>query len=114
MRALLKRWWFWLLLSAPSLLVAGFLVSPLAKDPLKAKFDKIERGMTKAQVVEIIGAQPIRSLKWGDSPGYHEDCWSVGEAEIWVYFENGRVDGRDLCRAPTMVQRARSWVKRYI
>jgi hypothetical protein len=113
MRRLLKRWWFWLLLASPLMIVGGLLIS-LPKDPLKDKVSQIKRGMSRDEVVTILGGQPTRSLRWNPSDGYHEDCWSIGEAEIWVYFENGRVDGRDLTRPPTMTEKVRSWVRRYI
>ena len=57
MRMLLKRWWFWLSLLTIVFLAAA--VSFLAPDPFeraKTKFKQIEEGMTKAQVIEIMGS----------------------------------------------------------
>jgi hypothetical protein len=55
---LLKRWWFWLsLITIVFLAVAA--VSFLAPDPVeraKTKFQQIKKGMTKAQVIEIMGS----------------------------------------------------------
>jgi hypothetical protein len=57
---LLKRWWFGLsLITIVFLAVAA--VSFLAPDPVeraKTKFQQIKEGMTKAQVIEVMGPVP--------------------------------------------------------
>jgi hypothetical protein len=66
---LLKRWWFWLSLLTIVFLAAA--VSFLAPDPFeraKTKFKQIEEGMTKAQVIEIMGTAPAIEAKWEDAP----------------------------------------------
>jgi hypothetical protein len=86
---LLKRWWFWL-----SLLTIVFLayaaVSFLAPDPVeraKSKFQQIKEGMTKAQVIEIIGAVPARDGKWEDAP-FGMWKWKFGgDTKVCVVFD---------------------------
>ena len=69
MRMLLKRWWFRVLLVAIVLLAVAVSFLPLdSAQRAKRKFQQIHEGMTKAQVIEIMGAVPAREGKWEDAP----------------------------------------------
>ena len=69
-------------------------VSFLAPDPVeraKTKFQQIKEGigMTKAQVMEIMGTAPAREGKWGPAPFC---VWNFGgDTEICVVFDQGVV-----------------------
>ena len=92
MRKLLKRWRFWLLLVSPFMLTAGLLIAPLPeRDPLQAKVDKIQEGMTKAQVVETIGGLPTWTTPQSGPNSCETSHWVFGNAQIVVVLNEGRV-----------------------
>jgi hypothetical protein len=117
MRDFLKRWWRWGLLSSLFIVVA-LVAAALRKDPLQDKFDKIEPGMAKERVIEIVGSQPTRRGRWtltreiAISPEDWE--WSYRDGLLWVYFENGRVKDSGLFRTPTIIDEILLLVRQYI
>src|SRR5262245_37129275 len=120
MRMLLKRWWFWLsLLTIVFLTVAA--VSLLAPDPVdraKTKFQQINEGMTKAQVMEIMGTPAIEEEKWieGESAAAPFCVWKFGDTAIVCVFDADlRVAVKGLEIDPrTFFERIRDEIKDWI
>jgi hypothetical protein len=74
------------------MLVAGLLIAPFPEDPLQMKVNQIHEGMTKEQVVEIIGSLPTWTTAQLGSSSCETSHWSFGDAQIVVSFRDGRVE----------------------
>jgi hypothetical protein len=110
MRALLKRWWFWGLLAIPFALVVGLLHFP-PLDPTQRKFNQIKDGMTKAQIAEIMES------KGEDRDWSSHHRWFENGGIIYVQFDTRGLAVYKLYRPPyqpTVIERIRSWLRRYI
>jgi hypothetical protein len=129
MRHPLKRRWFWGLLASPFILLAVAFVICVPRESA-SKFRRITSDMTRAQVVEVMGREPketrqaqltisspeARLQGWKatritTADGY----WYVGGDVIVVGFDHdGRVSQACLISKPTIIDKVRYWLRRYI
>jgi hypothetical protein len=118
MRRLLKRWWLWsVFASLFAIIVATILLVPYG-DPISETTRKIETGMTKAQVIEIMGRDPVEAFPLAFSSNthrsVHEWCWwSFGNTDIIVLFHDGRVASQGVRRQPTLLDQILDWINQH-
>ena len=103
-----------LLLASLPLTIAvtlGVLVMlPSSPGVTKAKFDRIEIGMTKIEVEEIFGEKGIIvKVEKGEAPCLY---WNAGDgAEVWIRFSDDCVNGDMTWSADeTFLDKIRSWL----
>jgi len=111
MRSLLKRWWFWTLLIGVFVLIAWTV---LHEESPQLKAVQIKIGMTKEEVLEIMGSQPTLQVELiGTQPTreYENYMWCDGSAKVVVTFKDKRVWNRQLHLPPNIFQRAIIWVR---
>ena len=121
---LMNRRGFWLFLLLVFILPVGILVASLSKDPVEQKFAKIQKGMTREQVTEIMGSEPTDSHS---SPKLHpfsevsdvkseEKCnWRLRKSVVSVYLVNDKVIGAGfLLRSPTIIDKVRLWIMSWL
>ena len=120
----MNRRGFWLFLLFVFILAGGILVAALSEDPVEQKFAKIQEGMTREQVVEIMGSEPTDSHS---SPKLHpfsevsdvkseEKCnWRLRKSVVSVYVVNDKVIGAGfLSRSPTIIDKVRLWIMSWL
>jgi hypothetical protein len=104
-----------LLIASVPLAIVAVTLGVLAMLPprpgvTKANFDRIEKGMTKAQVEEILGEKGfLVKVKKGDAPCLY---WNAGDgAEVWIRFSDDCVNGDMTWSADeTFLDKIRSWL----
>jgi hypothetical protein len=116
MQRLLKRWWFWVLITLPLIVVAGLPL--LSKDALRARFETIKVGMTTDQVVGIIGSQPTRTVQgvgFGQYVWDFEDALDTGcDGFVLVFFDDKWRVTSTVLSDPPMVDRLWIWVSMHL
>jgi hypothetical protein len=106
MRALLKRWWFWvgavLLLG---LLGAGIALTMEGGNRTQAKFDSIQEGMTLKEVEDLLGQHGYLIMASG-SVRYLQAEYDLEDGPNWIqlYFTNNRLRTKKLHLASTWAQ----------
>jgi hypothetical protein len=63
-------------------------------DRARSRFDEVRLGMTRAEVVKILGEPQEKKTK--DMGTGEVMCWRFGGQTIVLLFENDRVSGRQL------------------
>jgi hypothetical protein len=114
---LINRRWFWLFLLFVFIVAGGtlILVASLSKDPVQQKFAKIQRGMTREQVVEIMGSEP-------PGPRFVVDFawpleiwqWRLGDEVIEVWLQDNKVQNVQMSHEPTIIDKVRLWIMSWL
>jgi hypothetical protein len=79
----------------------------LANPDKMAKFNRIVEGMTSDEVCAILGSQGkvMASGRTTSGGTYSEVVWDIGEADVWVTFTDGRVEGKTDLQVDTSYMR---------
>jgi hypothetical protein len=118
MRRLLKRWWFWALFAGLLAVISRTLLLVPHRDRISELTEKIQPGLTKAQVIAIMGTDPVRVHSVVNSTDayrtVHETCWwTFGDTDILVIFQDGRVLHHRVRRPATFIEQVQAWIKRH-
>jgi hypothetical protein len=128
MQALSKRWRSWLLITC--LLIIGALLRVWLRPSPVDKFHQIAMGMSKEQVVAIIGdEEPIKDIyslirrlgvrhvlrvQDADVHVRTSSFWQVDDSLLRIGFdERERVCQKELHSGPTFLQRLRMWLREH-
>ena len=97
-----------LLLSAVLACFGGWLWIVNAGKPTRAKFEQVQEGMTREEVIRIVGGPP------GDYTIDGADFWRCDDGLLVVWFDiSGRAVQKDveiIPRPPTLTERIRRWL----